>query len=227
MVPGTHGSTYGGNPLACAVGNAVLDRMLAPGFIDHVDKMGQQPGLAPAAAGAALSRLRPRTARQGPARRHQDRPAGARFRRAAARRPSPARRGRGRERAAPAAAADRHRGRHRGGRSARSPRPSRRIERRGRRRSQAPTAADRARHARQDTADDRPAQDIFSISTISHADELRGMLDLAGRAQDAPQGRRPAAAAQGQGPGDDLRAPVDPHPRLASTSACASSAARP
>jgi acetylornithine/N-succinyldiaminopimelate aminotransferase len=40
MVPGTHGSTFGGNPLACAVGNAVLDRMLAPGFIEHVDEMG-------------------------------------------------------------------------------------------------------------------------------------------------------------------------------------------
>jgi acetylornithine/N-succinyldiaminopimelate aminotransferase len=40
MVPGTHGSTYGGNPLASAVGNAVLDRMLAPGFFEHVEKMG-------------------------------------------------------------------------------------------------------------------------------------------------------------------------------------------
>ncbi|WP_423069098.1 aspartate aminotransferase family protein [Devosia sp. CN2-171] len=42
MVPGTHGSTYGGNPLACAMGNAVLDRMLAPGFFDEVDRMGQR-----------------------------------------------------------------------------------------------------------------------------------------------------------------------------------------
>jgi acetylornithine/N-succinyldiaminopimelate aminotransferase len=42
MVPGTHGSTYGGNPLACAIGNAVLDRILAPGFFDHVDRMGQK-----------------------------------------------------------------------------------------------------------------------------------------------------------------------------------------
>jgi acetylornithine/N-succinyldiaminopimelate aminotransferase len=42
MVPGTHGSTYGGNPLASAIGNAVLDRMLAPGFFDHVDRMGQR-----------------------------------------------------------------------------------------------------------------------------------------------------------------------------------------
>ncbi len=42
MVPGTHGSTYGGNPLACTIGNAVLDRILAPGFLDHVEKMGQR-----------------------------------------------------------------------------------------------------------------------------------------------------------------------------------------
>ena len=36
MVAGTHGSTYGGNPLAMAVGNAVLDAVLEPGFLDRV-----------------------------------------------------------------------------------------------------------------------------------------------------------------------------------------------
>ncbi len=36
MTAGAHGSTYGGNPLACAVGNAVLDEILAPGFLDAV-----------------------------------------------------------------------------------------------------------------------------------------------------------------------------------------------
>lgn len=40
MGVGAHGSTYGGNPLAMAVGNAVLDIMLAPGFMEHVQKMG-------------------------------------------------------------------------------------------------------------------------------------------------------------------------------------------
>lgn len=40
MVVGTHGSTYGGNPLAMAVGNAVLDEMLKPGFLEHVVEMG-------------------------------------------------------------------------------------------------------------------------------------------------------------------------------------------
>jgi acetylornithine/N-succinyldiaminopimelate aminotransferase len=36
MTPGTHGSTYGGNPLAMAVANAVLDVVLEPGFLDNV-----------------------------------------------------------------------------------------------------------------------------------------------------------------------------------------------
>ncbi len=36
MTAGTHGSTYGGNPLATAVGNAVLDLVTAPGFLDGV-----------------------------------------------------------------------------------------------------------------------------------------------------------------------------------------------
>lgn len=36
MKPGTHGSTYGGNPLGMAVGNAVLDVVLEDGFLDNV-----------------------------------------------------------------------------------------------------------------------------------------------------------------------------------------------
>ncbi|HWJ69488.1 MAG TPA: aspartate aminotransferase family protein [Sphingobium sp.] len=39
---GTHGSTYGGNPLACAAGMAVLDVMLAPGFFDEVARKGER-----------------------------------------------------------------------------------------------------------------------------------------------------------------------------------------
>jgi acetylornithine/N-succinyldiaminopimelate aminotransferase len=38
LTSGTHGSTFGGNPLAMAAGNAVLDVMLADGFLDHVRK---------------------------------------------------------------------------------------------------------------------------------------------------------------------------------------------
>ena len=41
MVPGTHGSTFGGTPLAVAVGNAVLDVLLEDGFLDGVNKMGR------------------------------------------------------------------------------------------------------------------------------------------------------------------------------------------
>jgi acetylornithine/N-succinyldiaminopimelate aminotransferase len=37
MKAGTHGSTYGGNPLAMAVGGAVLDVILADGFLQHVN----------------------------------------------------------------------------------------------------------------------------------------------------------------------------------------------
>lgn len=39
MTLGTHGTTFGGNPLAMAVGNAVLDVVLAPGFIDRVGQI--------------------------------------------------------------------------------------------------------------------------------------------------------------------------------------------
>jgi len=38
MTAGTHGSTFGGNPLAMAVGNAVLDVVLAPGFLAEVQR---------------------------------------------------------------------------------------------------------------------------------------------------------------------------------------------
>lgn len=39
MGPGSHGSTFGGNPLAISAANAVLDVMLKPGFFDHVQRM--------------------------------------------------------------------------------------------------------------------------------------------------------------------------------------------
>lgn len=38
MTAGTHGSTFGGNPLGTAVGNAVLDVLLSPGFLDNVKR---------------------------------------------------------------------------------------------------------------------------------------------------------------------------------------------
>ncbi|WP_264339440.1 aspartate aminotransferase family protein [Wolbachia endosymbiont (group A) of Cydia splendana] len=41
ITPGTHGSTYGGNPLAMTVGNAVLDIMLKEDFFDHVKRISK------------------------------------------------------------------------------------------------------------------------------------------------------------------------------------------
>ena len=42
MVAGTHGSTYGGNPLAMAAGEAILDVMLKDGFLENVTAMGDR-----------------------------------------------------------------------------------------------------------------------------------------------------------------------------------------
>jgi acetylornithine/N-succinyldiaminopimelate aminotransferase len=42
LTAGSHGSTFGGNPLAMAVANAVLDVMLAEGFLEHVSALGEE-----------------------------------------------------------------------------------------------------------------------------------------------------------------------------------------
>ncbi len=44
MIAGSHGSTFGGNPMACAVANAVLDVVLEPGFLDRVQDMAGYMG---------------------------------------------------------------------------------------------------------------------------------------------------------------------------------------
>ncbi|MBV1834655.1 aspartate aminotransferase family protein [Novacetimonas pomaceti] len=44
MTPGSHGTTFGGNPLACAAANAVLDVILAPGFLEQVQARGAMLG---------------------------------------------------------------------------------------------------------------------------------------------------------------------------------------
>ena len=41
MTPGTHGSTFGGNPLAMSAGNAVMDLMFKKGFLTNVSKNGK------------------------------------------------------------------------------------------------------------------------------------------------------------------------------------------
>jgi acetylornithine/N-succinyldiaminopimelate aminotransferase len=38
MTTGTHGSTYGGNPLGCAVGSAVLEHVATPAFLSDVNR---------------------------------------------------------------------------------------------------------------------------------------------------------------------------------------------
>ena len=62
MTVGTHGTTYGGNPLAMAVGNAALDMVLSPGFLEHVGKVGnylnQQLGALVAAHPAIFESVR-------------------------------------------------------------------------------------------------------------------------------------------------------------------------
>ena len=40
LVPGSHGTTYGGNPLACAVAAAVIKEIMSDGFLDNVQKVG-------------------------------------------------------------------------------------------------------------------------------------------------------------------------------------------
>jgi acetylornithine/N-succinyldiaminopimelate aminotransferase len=62
MTPGCHGSTFGGNPLACAVGNAVLDVLLEGGFLDrateHADRLRRQVEQLVAAFAGVLSAVR-------------------------------------------------------------------------------------------------------------------------------------------------------------------------
>jgi acetylornithine/N-succinyldiaminopimelate aminotransferase len=41
MVPGTHGSTFGGNPLAMAVGNAVMDIVSSKKFLKNIENLSK------------------------------------------------------------------------------------------------------------------------------------------------------------------------------------------
>jgi len=41
LTPGTHGSTYGGNPLACKVALASLDVIISEGLVENAFKMGE------------------------------------------------------------------------------------------------------------------------------------------------------------------------------------------
>ena len=67
MTAGTHGSTFGGNPLAMAVGNAVLDVVLEPGFLEACSSKALRLKQALAAVQGPASRSRRGGARPGPA----------------------------------------------------------------------------------------------------------------------------------------------------------------
>ena len=41
MIPGTHGSTFGGNPLAMAVGNTVMDIVSSKKFLNNIKKLSK------------------------------------------------------------------------------------------------------------------------------------------------------------------------------------------
>jgi acetylornithine aminotransferase len=42
FTPGTHGSTFGGNPISCAAGLAVIRTIAGEGLLDHVKRVGEQ-----------------------------------------------------------------------------------------------------------------------------------------------------------------------------------------
>jgi acetylornithine/N-succinyldiaminopimelate aminotransferase len=57
MTAGTHGSTFGGNPLAVSAGNAVLDVMLEPGFFERANRIARLLWAKLAAFAAAYPKL--------------------------------------------------------------------------------------------------------------------------------------------------------------------------
>ncbi|HIF91677.1 MAG: aspartate aminotransferase family protein [Myxococcales bacterium] len=60
LMPGTHASTFGGNPLACAVASVVLDELLEGGVLGHAKSMGERlgDGLEAIAADAGPDQIR-------------------------------------------------------------------------------------------------------------------------------------------------------------------------
>ena len=67
LVPGSHGTTFGGGPLACAAGNAVLDVVLADGFLGQVRRGRRLSARRAGQAGCAMPGSIHRGARPGAA----------------------------------------------------------------------------------------------------------------------------------------------------------------
>ena len=63
LIPGTHASTFGGNPLACAVAAAVVDELVEGGVLDHAKSMGERLGEGLDALAADLGPTKIREAR--------------------------------------------------------------------------------------------------------------------------------------------------------------------
>ena len=202
MTVGTHGTTFGGNPLAMAVGNAVLDVSWRPASSSEVERKGlllkqrlaelkdRHPSVIADVRGQGLMMgLRtcvPNTEFVAAARAQKllvDR--------------------RRRQRRAPPAAADHQRcGDRRGRRSPRCRVPRHRAEQKADRSAWEPFN-DQTRH-------------FLDLSDFSGA-EIRHLLEHRPRAQgQAPPGRdRPKRPpARRQGPGDGVRQALHPHPRL-------------
>ena len=79
MVVGVHGTTFGGNPLAMAVGNAMFDELMKPELLEHVNKVSNQLTQALESLKDRHPDLVARRAWQRPVARHQadDQPEGA------------------------------------------------------------------------------------------------------------------------------------------------------
>ena len=182
MTVGTHGTTFGGNPLAMAVGNAVLDVVLAPGFLDHVQRIGPLPEAAPGASSrTGTRRSSPRSAAQGLMMGLRTHVPNTEFV-AAAREQKLIVIGGRRQCGAPPAAAHRRRGRRR-----RSRGPARGRLHRARSRASRPRPARGSRMSRPAT------RHFLDLCDFSGA-ELRRVLDASGRHQGAKRRKGEIAA---------------------------------
>ena len=205
MVPGSHGSTFGGNPMAVAAANAVLDVMLAPGFFDTVNANAKYLWGKLETLVAKYPKLFERVRGSGHAGRHPLRRHRRRRRRQGARAGSVGA-DRGRQRAAHPAAADDHPE----ARSTRRSRSSTRWRANGpRNESGGGPRLPGGRYPDRRAARGRAAPPLPRHRPVRDA-RAAGDARPRRRLQERP--RRPAARRQDAG--DDLREAVDPHPRV-------------